>query len=156
MKEFDYGEVLGWGRSVPLRRSATATLDRPVDQAAVLARSFVDALAARDYPRIRRCLDPDVRMRALLPSGLCERAGAGPVTAQFREWFGSVTDLALVDSTVDRIGRRVHVRWRLRGGTAAPGTRRRVVEQHAYIDATDRIHRLDLLLSEAHRPGDDG
>lgn len=146
MNEFEFGDVIGWGRAPA--RGPVGTLERPAGRAAGAARAFVAALAARDFERVRQCLATDVRMRALLVDGVCEAAGQAPVTAEFRGWFAGFAELDLLDSRIDGIGGRIHVGWRLRARTRAGS--RLLVAQHAQIEATDRIRRIDLLCSGSH------
>jgi hypothetical protein len=148
MVEFEFGDVIGWGRRAP---APVATLERPAGPAAGVARAFVAAVAARDADRMRRCLARDVRMRALLDGGVCETTGPAAVAGQFREWFAGYDELVLLDTRIDGTTRRIHVGWRLRVRTAA-GTRL-LVEQHAGIDAPDRIERIDLLSSGLQEEG---
>jgi hypothetical protein len=126
------------------------TVDPSAGPAAVAA-SFLDALGTRDFARLRSCLSHDARMRALLPSGPREWQGAPAVADRFRTWFGDAAELRLLDSAVGRIGSLLHLRWRLRLWTEPDAAL--VVEQHAYVDAADRIHRLDLLCSGFHGDG---
>jgi SnoaL-like protein len=84
---------------------------------------FVAALAAQDEQALARCFAPDVRLRALIPRGLRERAGAADAAALVAGWFSDATRLDLVE-----------------GGDPY------VVEQHLYCTLGDGlIARADLL-----------
>ncbi|WP_214403475.1 hypothetical protein [Pseudonocardia lacus] len=121
--------------------------------APAVAVSFLDTLGAREFARLSSCLGDDVRMRALLPSGVCDSQGAAAVTDRFRSWFADAAEFQLVDSGVDRIGPLLSLRWRLRVRFSPRSPRLHVVEQLAYVHAPDRIRRLDLLCSGFHGDG---
>jgi hypothetical protein len=110
------------------------------------AGSFLDALGGRDFAALRDCLSPDVRMRALVPPGPFEEHGADAATARFVRWFGGDERFELLDAAVGNLGARLYLRWRLRLTDPATGAAR-VVEQHAFVDVTERIDRIDLLCS---------
>jgi hypothetical protein len=126
---------------------------RPAPTAApVPARStgglFLEALARRDFEALAGCLAPDVRFRALLPPRDVDVTGPEAMLAEFRRWFGDESEnLELVDSTVDEIGPRLYLRWRIRMSPADNSAPPRLVEQHAYANAGDRIQTLNLLCS---------
>ena len=107
---------------------------------------LVAALVDRDFRQLARVLTPDVRMRALIPSGLVEVSGAEAAAAKFSSWFGDAEELELVRSGSDTVVDRLHVFYRLR--VKEPGGVSRIVEQHllcAYDD--DRVTALDLVCS---------
>ena len=110
------------------------------------ARAFVEAICDRRADDLAAVLAHDATMRALLPGGPREWAGAHAVAGRFARWFGDA-ELEVVEREVRPIGPRVQVRWlvRVRAERLGPGWR--VVEQVAYVDADagGRIARLDLL-----------
>lgn len=110
---------------------------------------FVDALVAQDFVRLGHALAPSVILRALLPSGLLERAGADVIAARFARWFGETERFDGVDSAVGEVGGRVHLRWRLRLEAERLGPGGYVVEQVGYADQDERgrISHLDLVCS---------
>jgi SnoaL-like domain len=121
-----------------------------------LAGSFLEGLAAQDFARLGDALTADARLRALLPRGLREWAGAEVIAAQFASWFGDTEDFELVEATVGEVGGRLRLHWRLRLRAERLGTGWFTVEQQAYADTGDsgRIARLDLLCT-GYRPEDD-
>jgi hypothetical protein len=133
--------------TAPNRSAATA-----VPQFA-LAGSFLEGLAAQDFARLGNALTADVRLRALLPGGLREWAGAEAIADRFARWFGDTEDFELVNATIGEVGGRLHLHWRLRLRAARLGAGWFTVEQHAYADTGDggRIARLDLLCT-GYRP----
>ena len=132
----------------PDRGPATA-----VPQFAV-AGSFLDGLTVQDFARIGHALTADVRLRALLPGGFREWAGAEPAAGAFAAWFGGTEDFELLEATVGEVAGRLHLRWRLRLQADRLGPGWFTVEQQAYADADGggRIARLDLLCT-GYRPG---
>ena len=122
-----------------------------------LAGVFLEGLAAQDFARLGGALAPDARLRALLPRGLRERAGAEVIADQFAVWFGDTEDFELIEAGVGEVGGRLHLHWRLRlrAGRLGPGWH--AVEQQAYADTGEdgRIARLDLLCTGYRPEGDD-
>jgi hypothetical protein len=115
--------------------------------------TVVAALAASDYTRLAGTLAADVRMRALIPPGPIEVAGAEAVAAKLTAWFGDTEELELVRSGSDAVADRLHVFYRLR--VKRRGDTWKVVEQHllcAFRD--DGITAIDLVCS-GFRPEDD-
>ena len=109
---------------------------------------LVEALARQDFTALAGCLDPDARLRALLPRGPIEITGRDQVAGWLESLFGGPGGLEVADGTVGGIGPRLYLRWRvslIRAGTAG----RRQVEQHVFAttSASGRISVLDLLCS---------
>ena len=122
------------------------------------AGSFLDGLAAQDFARLGGALAADACLRALLPSGLWERAGADTIAHRFERWFGDTEDFELLEAAVGEIGGRLHLHWRLRLRAERLGTGWFTVEQQAYADTDNsgRIARLDLLCTGYLPEGDHG
>jgi hypothetical protein len=120
-----------------------------------LAGAFLESLAVQDFAQLRGALAADARLRALVPSGLREWAGAGVIAGQFARWFGDTEDFELVEATVGEVGGRLHLHWRLRLRAERLGAAWFTVEQQVYADTADcgRIARLDLLCT-GYRPED--
>jgi hypothetical protein len=114
--------------------------------------AFLEALTARDYPRLAATLAPEVHFRALLPPGPMTWDGPDAVREAFRSWFGSAEDFEVIEAGVGEVGGRLHLSWRLRVRPAPFGIGDGwfVIEQQAYVDATDGINALDLLCSGFH------
>jgi hypothetical protein len=110
-----------------------------------VAGQFLDALLARDFRAVTCCLEPDVRMRALVPRGLLERDGPDQVAGQLRTWFATDERLEVIDATVGQVGPRIYLRWRLRLLSPEPGGPARELEQHAFVTVARRIAVMDLL-----------
>jgi hypothetical protein len=117
------------------------------------ARSFVEGLAAQDFSRLGAALAPGATLRALLPGGPREWAGAEVVAERFASWFGDTEAFDFVDATVGEVAGRLYLRWRLRLQAERLGAGWFTVEQQAYADTADngQIARLDLLCT-GYRP----
>jgi hypothetical protein len=117
------------------------------------AGSFVEGLAAQDFAELGGALAADARLRALLPSGLREWAGAEAIANRFARWFGDTENFELMEATVGEVEGRLYLHWRLRLRAERLGSGWFTVEQHAYADTDDsgRIARLDLLCT-GYRP----
>jgi hypothetical protein len=119
------------------------------------AGSFVQGLAAQDFAGLGAALAARACLRALLPSGLREWAGAEAIADRFARWFGDTEDFELMEATVGEVGGRLHLHWRLRLRAERLGSGWFTVEQQAYADTDEsgRIARLDLLCT-GYRPED--
>src|SRR5580658_10503363 len=120
------------------------------------AGSFLAGLAAQDFAQLGGALAANACLRALLPSGLREWAGADAIAHRFERWFGDTEDFDLVEAAVGEVGDRLHLHWRLRLRAERLGTGWFTVEQQAYADTdhSGRIARLDLLCTGFRRGGD--
>ena len=120
------------------------------------AGSFLEGLAAQDFARLGGALAADACLRALLPSGLWEWAGAEAIADRFARWFGDTEDFELVEAAVGEVGGRLHLHWRLRLRAERLGSGWFTVEQQVYADTGDggRIARLDLLCTGYRPEGD--
>jgi hypothetical protein len=117
------------------------------------AGSFLERLAVQDFAGLGDALTADVRLRALLPGGFKEWAGAEAVAGRFARWFGDTEEYELVSATIGEVGGRLHLHWRLRLRAERLGAGWFTVEQQAYADTGDggRIARLDVLCT-GYRP----
>jgi hypothetical protein len=120
------------------------------------AGSFLEGLAAQDFAKLGGALAAGACLRALMPSGLREWAGARVIADRFARWFGDTEDFELVEAAVGEVGGRLHLHWRLRLRAERLGTGWFTVEQQAYADTSEsgRIARLDLLCT-GYRPDGD-
>jgi hypothetical protein len=117
------------------------------------AGSFLEGLAAQDFAQLGGALAADACLRALLPSGLREWAGADAIADRFARWFGDTQDFEFVEAATGEVGGRLHLHWRLRLRAERLGAGWFTVEQQAYADTDGggRIRRLDLLCT-GYRP----
>ena len=131
------------------RDSAHPTARTP-GPAETSSRALVAALARRDFASFTACLCPDVRLRALLPTGVREATGADRAAALFRSWFGDADDLELMETRDAAVGDRLRVSYRFRERYADGSVE--VIEQDAFCDLEGgRIAAIDLVCS-GHRP----
>ena len=125
------------------------TTTSPTAPQFAMAGVFLEKLAAGELDQLGAALEPDARLRALLPRGFDEWEGQEAICGAFIRWFGGMDEYEVLDATVGQVGARLQLRWRLhvRGGRLGPEDF--VVEQHAYADSgpTGRIEFMALVCS---------
>jgi SnoaL-like domain len=110
-----------------------------------VAEAFVDALRARDFATMTTVLAPNVRFRALVPSGLREAGSAIDAAAWFDTWFGAAERFEIVDASVEDFAGRQRISYRL--GVVRNGGPE-VLDQEGFCDvAGGRITDLSLVCS---------
>ena len=117
---------------------------------------FVVALSDRDSERLGACFHPEVRMRALVPSGFQELMGPSAVVARLNSWFAEAESIEVLEKNVYRVADRLHIRYRFRESYSDGESE--IIEQDAYCDLREgQIAAIDLLCS-GHRfePRDKG
>ncbi len=65
------------------------------DQA--LGENFLAALTGRDFDRLESYFHPNIRFRALVPSGIREGANAQETGAWLRRWFDDADEFQTLD-----------------------------------------------------------
>lgn len=126
-----------------------------VDPSASLGASFADALAAKDFDRIRTLLHPELDFRGLTPNRNWEASDPeAMVGSVLREWFedsDEIEELVEVetDSFADR--ERVAYRFRVRNPEGLF-----LVEQQVYIAERDGQIGWMRSLCSGYRPIDEG
>jgi hypothetical protein len=87
-----------------------------LEHAVAEGREFIDAIVAHDWDRIARCFEPDAHFRAVVPNEnpFRDRTGGDEARAQIQRWFGDADITELVSSTVEPMGDRVHIAYRIR------------------------------------------
>ena len=110
---------------------AQAEIDNPVDS---LGASFLQALAAKDFDQLRNLYKPEVRFRAIVPSG--ERNGntAGEAVGWLQKWFGSNDSFQFIRSTAGPVFDRLYLSYQIRLHGPEGW---QVIEQHAYCKVQD-------------------
>lgn len=85
--------------------------------AEVVGREFIAAIETRDWERLAASFAPDVVFRAVVPSDVPFREHRGPeaATVQIARWFKDADVHRLVDSQVDVLADRLHIRYRIHG-----------------------------------------
>jgi len=134
------------GKAFDFRLSDGRTISVPTrDAPPTVGSRLVEAIVARDEAALTACFAPAVELRALVPPGLRERCGASEAAALFTRWYGKVTELRLVESSVEELSDRLHVAYRL---DVVEDGQPYVVEQQLYCTvADDVIERVDLVCS---------
>jgi hypothetical protein len=118
-----------------------------LDQALSMGRSFIDSIVAHDWDRVAACFEPGARFRAVVPNAnpFRDRTGGTEAAAQIRAWFGDADVTELVGSTVEPMGDRVHLAYRIHEHEPDGWY---LVEQHAYITpGAQGIAYMNLLCS---------
>ena len=105
----------------------------------------VPGLAVRDFDGLAACLDPDARLRAVIPPGPEEHYGRAAATGRFADWFADAVSFELVEHRIEPFVDR----WLVTYGIALDeGDSPRRVEQHLFCDlGAELIERIDLLCS---------
>ena len=117
----------------------------PVTNSPRILDSFVERLAARDFDGLAACLDPDVRLRAIIPSGPEEQHGRTSAAGRFADWFVDAVTFQLVEHRIEPFVDRWLVTYRI---ALDEGDGPRRVEQHLFCDlGAELIERIDLLCS---------
>lgn len=121
-----------------------ATAAAPTTSSA-LARAFLQAVVTADMPALRRLLDGDVWLRAMLVREIVERHDADETVELFRGWFGSAHELQVLHASTHPAATREAVIYRLRLRPHWAPDVWHVIEQTGYVRVHDeRIRRLDL------------
>jgi TusA-related sulfurtransferase len=108
--------------------------------------ALVNALAERDFERLRAVIADDVRFRLLLPKGPQAHSGVAETVEVFVGWYGDVDELHLESSSVEAVAGRLMVTYRFRLHDPDGW---QVIEQHVVADvaADGRLEKIDLLCS---------
>ena len=108
--------------------------------------AFVNALADRDFKRLRAAIADDVRFRLLLPKGPQAHSGVAETVESFVRWYGDVDELHLESSSVEAVAGRLVLMYRFRLHDEDGW---QVIEQHVVADiAPDgRLEKIDLVCS---------
>lgn len=107
--------------------------------------SFVRRLAARDFEGLAACLDPDVRLRAIIPPGPEEHRGRAAAVGRFGDWFADAVSFELVEHRIEPFVDRWLMTYRI---ALDEGDGPHSVEQHLFCDVgAELIERIDLLCS---------
>jgi TusA-related sulfurtransferase len=108
--------------------------------------AFVNALADRDFERLRAAIADDVRFRLLLPKGPQAHSGVNETVESFVRWYGDVDELHLESSRVEAVAGRLVLTYRFRLHDEDGW---QVIEQHVVADVAPdgRLETIDLLCS---------
>jgi hypothetical protein len=123
------------------------TSSTPEALALQLGRRLIDGIVAHDWAEIESCFEPDARLRAVVPkeNAFRDRVGGQEAADQIRRWFGEADVTELVSSSVEPMGDRVHISYRIHEHEPDGWY---LVEQQAYITLGDQgIAYLNLVCS---------
>jgi ketosteroid isomerase-like protein len=124
------------------------TLETRARTAEEVGRSFVDALARRDWASLERCFAPDVQFQAVVPNAarpFRDKPDASSAVEQIRKWFSDADPLVLAHSEVGMIADRLAIRYRFTGHEPDGDF---VVEQDAFAEVDGgRVTSMRLVCS---------
>ncbi len=86
--------------------------------ALALGRRFVNALTSHDWEDLAACFSEGAGFRALVPSPanpIRDWIGRADAAGQLQRWFEDSHVTELVASTVEMVGDRLHVAYRIQG-----------------------------------------
>ena len=86
------------------------------------------ALRAADFAGLGRCLAPDVRIRAVLPSRFANATGRDEAVALLRQWLGGDRGFAVLAASSGLVGDVLRIDYRVRISGPEPC----LMEQHGY------------------------
>ena len=102
------------------------------------------ALRSADFAGLGRCLAPDVRIRAVLPSRFADASGRDEAVALLREWLGGDRGFAVLSADSGTVGDVLRLGYRVRISGLEPS----LMEQHGYARVgADGITDLRLVCS---------
>jgi ketosteroid isomerase-like protein len=118
---------------------------------AELARTYLDAVVARDYDKVESLLADDFRLRDLSPPGFTEVADVGAALSGLRELLDMFDSVRLVDSDAYEIGNVTYLRARVH--FVHPEAGERMLEQHHLLTISDdQITAIDELCTGFFAP----
>jgi ketosteroid isomerase-like protein len=116
------------------------TVDPGASSGELAGPAFAQALAVRDFDKLRSLLDPEVEFRALTPRRSWEATGDAETLDLFQRWFDPQTVVEEIDVSSHVVGDRTHLAYRFLGHDDDGPF---VVEQHIYF--TERDGRIDWM-----------
>jgi hypothetical protein len=127
-------------------------MTEPVGEPRRAAQSFVDALTGRDFDALEGLFSPDVRFRALVPSGVREATDAAGAVAWLRDWFGVSKSFDVVDAGVEEVGGRGRLWYRF---CLDRHDRRCLIDQEGFCDVRRGLVTDLSLVCSGFRPVED-
>ena len=106
-----------------------------------LARTYLDAVVARDYEQVESLLADDFRLRDLSPPGFTDVTDVGAALSGLRELLDQFDSVRLVDTDVYEIGNVTYLRARMH--FVHPEVGERMLEQHHLLTIAD--HRITAI-----------
>jgi hypothetical protein len=121
-----------------------------VQQSRDLGETFLKALAAQDFDTLQTLFTPQVRFRAMVPSGIREGKSASEAAGWLKRWFGSADEIQVLESDTDQVFDRLYLTYRLHLHDRENGWR--YIEQHAYCEANSSAINDMWLVCSGFRP----
>jgi TusA-related sulfurtransferase len=120
--------------------------DREVERMQAVVERLVEAVSSRDGDGLRSVVGPAARMRALIPPGPVESEGPDEIVERFATWFGWLSSVELVGSSIEGVADRWHFSYRLRVRTDEGESM--LIEQQGFCDVAEgSVTGLDLVCS---------
>ncbi|HET9649370.1 MAG TPA: hypothetical protein VFP34_14235 [Microlunatus sp.] len=94
--------------------------------------ALLDALLRRDFDEVERCLAPEVRFRALVPTGVREASSAEAAARWLRTWFGSSEAFQVLAAGAEPFAGRSRIWYRFALEREGRST---VIDQEGFCDA---------------------
>lgn len=112
-----------------------------------LAGEFLERLRDLDFDGLAELLDPEIRMRALVPDGPSEYRGPEEVRQRLQWWFGSGEQADIVRAESRPVDGRFELAYGFRILEALDGGKPgwHTIEQRAFCRARERIVEIDLV-----------
>jgi len=123
---------------------------RAPDEIASVGERMITSLSERDSKKLASCFHPDIRFRALVPSGLRECRGSLNATALMQSWFVAAERLQLLHKEVYSVSHRLNASYRFREFYSDGETE--IIEQHAYCDLRNGLIESISILCSGHLP----
>jgi hypothetical protein len=102
------------------------------------------ALRVADFAGLGRCLAPDVRIRAVLPSRFADASGRDEAVALLRQWLGGERGFAVLTASSGMVGDVLRLNYRVRIAGPEPC----LMEQQCYCRVgADGVSDLRLVCS---------
>lgn len=121
-----------------------------MNETAPAGECLVTSLSERDTKKLASCFDPNVRFRALVPSGISECRGSDDAAALMQSWFEEAERLQLIHKEIYSVSHRLNVSYRFREFYSDGETQ--VIEQHAYCDIRNGLIESISIVCSGHLP----
>jgi TusA-related sulfurtransferase len=116
----------------------------------ILGNTFLTALAAQDFDTLQSLFTPQVRFRAMVPSGIREGNSAQEAVGWLKRWFGAADELQVLEAQTSQVFDRLYLTYRLHLHDSQNGWR--FIEQHAYCETNSGTIQDMWLVCSGFRP----
>lgn len=101
-----------------------------------MATRFVESIGRRDFETMATFLHPDVRFRAFTTNHEFAMIGPAGVVSIFQDWFCSLAQFDLVETSVEPMSDRIRIRYQ---GDVIYDVEEHTFEQQAYCSIADGL-----------------